>query len=659
MGAAQSGSMSQGAADRSSNGASASGEDDPCVPLKDDRFCWTIDPITGLTYQALPDTNYIGMGNKEAMESKALAMAFTGNLWGPHQSEDYFARPDRHDFIFANAYGFYRSRPQDVIFYNTKVPFTAASYMKSGANLQTNDHLKINFAGNFNRQLGIGTSLDYTYARGEFTSSAAKPIKWTSYAYYHGERYKASLTANIGKYANQENGGVLDRNYVLYPDSYDDNFTRPRTMPTRLVNTWNDTRHRQFHFTHSYDLGFWKEVTDPADSTVTEHFTSVASIFHTVDFESYHHNFRMDKNAEGNDEKFFKHRFIDKSMTHDSTSYRDFSTFAGIRLNEGFNRYSQFGLAAMVGYERQHYILLQDTLQLGFIDRNHVSDNVWVGGQLSRHLSSAFTIDATLKTCIAGDKRLDIDAHGSIRTVIPFGKADSLRGHPDSLIVKASARMNNSRTSWLMEHYFSNHFRWNQRLKREQSMRIEGEIEYPRSGTRIKGGVENINNFHYFSASDSLPLEYDKQLTVLGFEARQTLHAGNVLYWENAVLVQTTFDAKALSLPTLSIESDLNIRFRIARTLHTQLGVVGYYHTKYYAPNYQPATQQFEAQDEIKCGGFPVLNGYANFNLKRIKFFVMMYNMLNGALTNNTFIIPDYPVIPRRFEWGVTLDLQN
>jgi hypothetical protein len=37
----------------------------------------------------------------------------------------------------------------------------------------------------------------------------------------------------------------------------------------------------------------------------------------------------------------------------------------------------------------------------------------------------------------------------------------------------------------------------------------------------------------------------------------------------------------------------------------------------------------------------------------------MMYNMLDGAVTSDTFIGPYYPLTPRRFEWGVSVDFQN
>ncbi len=634
-------------------------EEDPCVPILDHRRCYTLDAMTGLVYPTIPDTTFLDLGNRQSMESKALALTYTGNLYSPHLVQAFFDRRESHDFLFANAYNLFRTDPSQQIYYNTKMPFTVLSYSKSGANTQSNDHLKINFAGNFNQQVGLGSQLDYVYARGEYISSSAKPLRWTSYGYYEGDQYKAYLNFNLSKLANQENGGIMDRGYVLNPDSYSSSFTEASNMPTNLDGVWNDNDQRQLHFQHSYDLGLWNEVVDPADSSVYDEFTPVATIFHSIDFESWKHVFRMDEGADATDNGFFSNYYYDTDVTNDSTRYRDFSTYAGIRLNEGFNKYSQFGIGAFIGYERQHYIMLQDSTDLTYVGRNHYSNNVWVGGQMSRHLSSILTFDATARTAISGDKAGDVDVQGTMQTVIPFGRKNPDTGlRRDSVILQASGGFTNNSVSYLMEHYFSNHFRWSNDFDREQHIRIEGKLSYPRTHTSVRVGIEHINNYHYFN-EDFLPAQYGSQLSIFGLEMRQGLYAGKWLKWDNAVLVQTSTKDKVLPLPKVSIETDLSFRFTIAKTLHIQAGVAGYYYTKYYAPTYQPATQQFAIQRDIECGNFPILNGYINANLKRIKFFMAMHNMLNNAVTNNTFLMPYYPIQPRRFEYGVILDLQN
>lgn len=635
-------------------------EDDPCNPPVDERFCWKLDPLTGNIYYTVPDTSYIGLCNHDVMESKAMAITYTSNLYGPHLVNQYFSRKEDSDFIFANAYNLFRTAPEDQVFYNTKIPFTVASYSHSGSSVQENDHLFLDFAGNIKPNIGIGTTLDYVYARGEYTGSSAKPLKWNTNLYYQGDQYKAYASFNLSKLANQEWGGITDREYVLHPDKFKETFTQARTMPTKLTDTWNDTDYRNLHFTHSYDLGMWEEVRDEKDTAnVWDEFIPVATIFHNFDFQTYKHSFIMNEGSDAQEDKFFKDSFYDLRATNDSTSYLNFSTYAGLRLNEGFNKYSQFGVSAFIGYERQTYTMLVDSLNIDFIERKHVSNSIWFGGQLSRHLSSALTFDITARTALSGDKKGDIDINGQIQTVIPIGRRDpETRHRSDSITVQANGYLRQTTPSYLLSHYFSNHFKWNKDLDQVRKVHVDGLFKYSPSNTSARVGIENIDNFVYFSSEDYLPRQYDKQLQVFSLEIRQGLKFG-IIHWDNAILVQTSTDDNVLSLPKISIETDLSLRFKIAKTLSAQFGFTGYYNKKYYAPNYQPATQQFATQNEIECGGFPNVTGYLNCNLKRIKFFVMMTNLLNGATTTDTFIMPDYPMMPRRFAWGISLDLQN
>lgn len=628
-------------------------EEDPCVQKSDERFCWTQDPITGIHYDQVPDTSYLGLANRQTMQGKSLGLVHTGNWYSPHYIMDFFDRKRSNDFLFVNAYSLFAKTPEEIRFFNTKLPYTTAAYLTSGSSTRSNDRLLLDFAGNINKKLGIGTFLDYVYARGEYLSQSTKPLNWTSYVYYNDDQYKASLTYTLANLANQENGGIQNRDYVLYPDQQSSTtFTTPYTMPTNLTDTWSDNDGWNIHFNHSYDLGKWDEYVNPEDTTeVLEEFTSIASIFHSVDVEHYKHVFRMAENADNTDlQDFYANHYINSSITQDSTSYLNFSTYAGIRINEGFSKYSQFGLSAFIGYQRQSYTMMQDTLDYDFIGRTHNSNNLFVGGQLSRHQSKRLTFDVTAKIGLSGDKAGDIDVTGQLQTVIPVGK--------DSITVQGYGYFRNQKVSYLMNHYFSNHFKWSEDFDPEQRLNLQAKLRYSLTGTEAKVGIEHISNYHYFSSEDYLPHECGDQLEIFSLEASQNLH-WKAIHFNNRVLFQKSTQEDVLALPKITWESDLSLRFVIAHALTTQMGITGYYTTKYYAPTYQPATQQFAVQKEYECGGFPLFNAYINCNLKKIKFYIMYSGIGTKMISNDAFIMPYYPLQSSRLEYGVIFDLQN
>lgn len=652
----------RGAAASNNSGEDSSEEEDPCVSIDDHRFCWKQDPITGIHFPQVPDTTHLNLAVHQTMEGQSLGLLHTSNLFSPHHIIDFFDKRDAHDYIFVNAYPLFAYRPADLIFYNTHLPYTNAAYTTSGSNRQSNDRLRVNFVGNLNKHLGVGSFLDYVYARGEYIGTATKPLTWSSYLYYDSEQYKATLSYNLSKLANQENGGILNRGYVLTPDDYDDSFTQGYTMPVKLEDTWNDMNGYNVHFTHSYDLGMWDEYTNPNDTTeLLEQFTSVASIFHSFDYEHYDHKFITDSLGDNGRRERPRNPFFpgipnyNLRNTLDSTEYTSLSTYLGFRINEGFSRWSQFGLAAFVGFQHQRYTMMQDTLDLNYIQRVHASNSLFIGGQISRQLSDHFTFDATARFGLSGDKSKDIDITGHLQTIIPAGRKDSIT-------VQASGYFRNQNVSYMTNHFFSNHFKWNEDFSAEKRLHLEGKFRYSLTGTEAKIGIEHITNYHYFD-SNFLPAEADERVEIMSAEFSQKLH-WRAIHWDNRVLFQTSYDNPVMPLPAFSVESDLSLRFVIAHALTAQLGATAYYTSKYYAPTYQPATQQFALQPNdpdkaFECGGFPLVDAYLNCNLKKIKFFIMYSGIGTNFFSTNTFLMPYYPVQTPRLQYGVSFDLQN
>ena len=67
----------------------------------------------------------------------------------------------------------------------------------------------------------------------------------------------------------------------------------------------------------------------------------------------------------------------------------------------------------------------------------------------------------------------------------------------------------------------------------------------------------------------------------------------------------------------------------------------------------------FYNQREIECGNYPLMNVFANMKLSKVRFFVMMSHVNQGLMGNNYFSMPHYPLNPRRFQIGLSVDFPN
>ncbi len=171
-----------------------------------------------------------------------------------------------------------------------------------------------------------------------------------------------------------------------------------------------------------------------------------------------------------------------------------------------------------------------------------------------------------------------------------------------------------------------------------------------------QGIVENIKNYTYLDGTAN-PKQSGSNIQVLSATLSQNFKVG-ILHWDNEVIWQKSSKEEVLPLPDLSVYSNLYLDAKLAkRVLSLQLGADVRYFTKYKAPAYTPAVQQFHLQgeDQIDIGGFPVVNIYANFHLKRTRFFIVATHVNAGMGTPNYFMAPHYPMNQTRIiNFGVS-----
>lgn len=154
-----------------------------------------------------------------------------------------------------------------------------------------------------------------------------------------------------------------------------------------------------------------------------------------------------------------------------------------------------------------------------------------------------------------------------------------------------------------------------------------------------------------------MPEQKSGSLQVLSASLNQDFKLG-IFHLDNEVTWQKSSDQTVLPLPDLSLYHNFYMQFKLAKkVLSVQLGADLRYFTKYNAPAYMPAIQNFHLQptdDQVEIGGYPIVNVYANLHLKRTRFYVMMYHVNQGMSRPNYFLSPHYPINPRVLKFGLS-----
>lgn len=625
---------------------------------------WILDQPLGQHIPVAIDTLLYNYQRQAVPSMVSDAYLTTGNLGAEGMNLIYFERPARHRFFFADALDAWIPSTANQKYYNVYIPMTLLSYNTGGSKENAQDRLRGTFAANLNRRFGFTANLDYIYSKGAYNNQAVKDFIYGFGGYYNGDRYEMQAHFNQYNMLNKENGGITDDLYITDPAQLQGGVDKiePKSIPTNLSDAHSRLVGSEFYLNHDYKVGYWRD-TVVNDTLTRPVYIPVTKFIHTLEYRRFRHVFD-NKSTSGADD-FWTNRYISANGTHDVTRQWSISNTLGFSTIEGFRPWAKFALAA---YARYEYISTAQTplhpsgstsseipddnlTPLPFSpEKKHSQSLLWIGGQLSKRSGAIITYDADARFGIAGDVAADVDIRGNI------GSQFKLFG--DTVKISADGFFRNTAQSYLLQHYMSNHFAWDNDFGKTRDFRVSGKLLIPWTNTEISAGFENIQNLVYFGP-DGLPRQNGGSIQLFTARLDQRLHFG-IWNWNNTITYQTTSDDAVLPLPQLAIYSNMYLNFRAFRVLQVQIGVDCDYYTRYRAMGYQPALMTFHVMNgDRKVGNYPFCNLYATCKLYKVRFYVLWSHFNQGFTSKDYFAMPGYPLNPRRFQIGLSIDFTN
>ena len=629
-------------------------------------FAWKIDKRLGNTFEAPVDTVQHAFQNTNDTGGPTGHYTYLGNLGAPRISHVFFERKETSQFFFTDPYDFTVKRPEDIVYTNTKSPFTNLTYYKQGDGRYGEERFKAYFAVNVNKRLGFGFDIDYTYGRGKYTSQSTALFNGNLFAYYRGDNYDMHFSFINENLKVAENGGIADDRYITHPLEMAEGRKTYATydIPINLNDIWNKNTGYHAFLTHRYNLGFYRDITQENDTVSRSEFVPVTSFIHTVKLDMNRRKYiSYDKNQ---NQTYFQNNFLGNDST-DVTKHLSIKNTVGVSLREGFNKWAKAGLTAFMSFEHRRFTLT-DTLD-GTAGRriptDHKENILSVGGQLIKEKGKTLHYNVLGEVALIGEDagQFSIEGQGDLNFRL-FG---------DTVRLIANAYVKNLNPTFYYRHFHSKHYWWdNDDLSKIMRTRIEGKLNIDRWRTQLKVGVENIKNYTYLdNTSVQVTDKQDKvsyknniavsqhsgNIQVFNAALRQDFKLG-ILHLDNEIVYQKSSNQQVLPLPDLVLYHNLYIQFGLAKkVLNIELGADVRYFTQYYAPDYAPAIGQFYLQNpdtRFKLGGYPLVNAYLTLHLKRTRIFVQMYNLIQGTGEKSYFLAPHYPLNPRILKLGLS-----
>lgn len=616
---------------------------------------WTVDEIFGNKKPINVDTLHHAYQNNSLSEGMRGEYNTLSNLGSPRINRIFMERAQSQNFIFADPFDQFLVPTNQFRHFNTKSPYMNVSYNACGSKTTGYDNLKVIYSQNIGKDVNFGGSYAYMYGQGYYNSQNTGFMNASAWASYNGDHYDMHMYYQFNTMKLAENGGITDETYITHPENQTIKYGS-NDIPTFLERTWNRQEHHIVFLNQHYNLGFERIEGDSINKKIV--FVPVMRIFHSLKVADMFRNYR----AYSKPNDYHSFTYLRNDTTNDYTTHLSVRNNVGLSLCEGFQKWTAFGLNAYIGHEYRNYAL-PDTTNTGFNGTNiragkrkYTEYDLIVGGQLIRTMGSLIHYNVDAEFVFAGENtgQLKVDGHGEIN--IPFLK--------DTLQIAANACIKSINPSFYFRHFHSTYAWWDQETSKEWHQRIQGVVTFPKTGTTITGGIENIKNYAYFAnngikinnkiTNNAAALQHKDAIRVFSITLDQNFAFGP-FHLDNNVTYQYSSNQTVLPLPTISTYNNLYFNFKIAKVLKTEVGADMKFFTEYYAPDYSPVIGQFTTQNPdklVKIGGHPLISAYANFELKRLRFYIQYYHANAG--TSRAFWGPGYPMNPSGIHFGLS-----
>ena len=632
---------------------------------------WQLDAWTGVADTlASIDSSYIDYPMRDRLNDYSISNVTNSNLISPSQSRIYFARLKTTDFIFADAYTPYIITPQQVKYYHTTIPYSTIAYKKGFVtNLDQND-ISFSFTGNVTRRTNLGMTIDYLNSYGRFTNQEGKTVFGSVFGSYNGDHYSLQSSFTWNTLSNFENGGLMDPSDLQ-------GVLKPEDMPVRMQGM-SGLRYLSGYLNHYYSICVERErKVNYRERDEEGKWVKKDSIkIEYVPVTTFRHIFEVNDATKRYKEKtatqsILPNLYRNPKATNDSAACLTIKNTLAVTFEEEFNTWLQFGAMVYATNECQRH-----TIAIGQVENivhlnpfpqgnpyNEVTahtlhlmpdslfgqrwtNNTYIGAALYKHRGQYIHYGFDGNICLLGYKLGEFQVNGHLDAGFRLGK--------DSMTLAAKAFFRSETPDYYLQHYSSNHYRWDNNFQKTLRLRVSGEVAYPTKWVKPKLNVsfENITKHIYFD-TDGSPKQMDGNIQVLAADLQLNITTPWVNL-DNHVIYQHASSDK-LPLPALTLYHNLYYHGCWVKALDVQIGVDMRFFTKYYAPLLNPALGQFCVQNIEQVGHYPVMNVYANFYVKslRLKLFAQ-YQHFNASFMNKQYYeMPGYPMGPDMFRAGL------
>lgn len=602
-----------------------------------------------------PDTSYNYWLHDFPFYRKDVNATWLGVAGSALQYYDWFNRTSENGVSFYTPYEAWTYSAKTLPMYNTKTPYTELAYFGTiFANSQKeSDNLHILTTQNIFPEFNFTLEYDRFGGNGIMQGEKTTNKTFVTSVNYLGKRYMMHAGYIHNKVARNENGGTSDNSMVrdttLDAREYPVNLSNAST--TVIRNTYFLDQQYRIPFTFIKDMRDKKIDKALRDSIMssgdTARIASVEQILAERKAEREAADTLGDNNVttafigHSSEYSVFRKSYEDqitddagRNFYNDIFNYNPTSSFDSVRVMKLENRvflrlqpWSDNAIVSKLNGGIGNRILSFSKFDPTFLKgtTNTVWNSAFVYAGVEGQLKNFIQWDANGDYVFLGDQMNDLSVKANARfNMYPFRRA---RKSPVSLNLHFETSL--EEPEFYYNHYYSNHYKWENDFGKISTTRIQGGLSVPRWKVGAKVGYALLSGNVYYD-STGVVRQNNTAMSVLSAALDKNFALGPV-HLDNRLLFQISSNQDVLPLPTLAVNSRLYFLLNVKKNImQMQIGAEGWYNTKFYSQAWNPAVGAFYNQKEEKYNNGPVIDAFINIQWKRACIFLKLENVGNG-----------------------------
>jgi len=599
---------------------------------------WTLDRRYSKTEPFIPDTSYNHWFHDFPFRREDVNATWLGVAGSPVQPYNYFRRRSTEHVSFYEPYEAWSHSPSTIPLYNTKVPYTELAYWGTlfANSEKSSDNLHIFTSQNIFPELNFTLQYDRYGGGGMLENETTKNKNFAATFNYLGKKYMMNAGYIFNSISRGENGGLTDNMWIR------DTTVDAREIDVILSNAKTEIKKNTVFLdqelripldfmgrllkkkTRTDTLASSEEglLEDSAHKDVTTAF-----IGHSSEYSTYRKLYTDQiPAADSLARAFYNDRFnYNPTSSRDSVRTAKLENRVFIRLQPWSDDGIVSKLNAGLGNRIQTFYSIDPT----FLRRSSTSkwNSTFLYGGVEGQLRNYIRWNANGEFIFAGKEAGDfsIDASANL-SFYPFRKA---RKSPVSITLNFDTSL--KEPDFYHQHYYSNHYSWENGFDKISVTRIGGRIDIPYWKLSLAAGYALLDKNIYFDATGTVR-QNDTPMSIATLALSKNLVLlGNFLHLDNRALLQWSSNKDVVPLPALALNLRYYIQFNIVKdVLQVQAGADGLWNSSWYAPGWNPAVGSFYNQARIKYNNGPSFDVFVNMQWKRACIFVKLENLGMG-----------------------------